>query len=179
MVSFYYQIDYTLELRLEPGASYLHVSWRRGNPTTTLQDFTIVDGIAGPGRFLGCSIGIRVLDEGDWYDKGEAKVFRDGDEAFPTICGIGLEDYVGSAWTMGAHATPYAGSPLEVRGPDGGRQPDFLSFYHWHVLDPIMFERDLRITIQQIGTVGFAVGDEAQFGAYPTTHPVAGQGWNT
>ena len=165
VVSFYYQTDYTMEPDLDPGDGYLHVSWRRENPTTMLEDFTIVDGIAGPGRFLGCSIGVRVLDQGDWYGEGEVKVFRDGGDAFPTICGTGLEDYVGTAWTMGAHAAPYAGSPLEVRGPDTGRQPDLLSFYRWHVLDPIMFESELRITIQQIGAVRFAVGDEARFEA--------------
>ena len=177
VVSFYYQIDYTREPELEPGLGYLHVSWRRENPTTMLEDFTIVDGIRGPGRFLGCSIGIRVLDEGDWYGEGEVKIFRDGDDEFPTICGTGLEDYVGAAWTMGAHVALYAGSPLEVRGPHGGRQPDYLSFYRWHVLDPIMFERELRVTIQQIGAVGFPVGDEARFETYAASHPAAGEGW--
>ena len=69
------------------------------------------------------------------------KVFRDGDGELPTICGTGLEDYVGSAWGMGAHAAPYGGAPLEIVGPAGrASQPDFVGFYRWHVLDPIMFD---------------------------------------
>ncbi|MFD1452569.1 MULTISPECIES: DUF2961 domain-containing protein [Bacillaceae] len=26
-----------------------------------------------------------------------------------------------------------------------------LGFYRWHILDPILFEEDLRVTVQQIG----------------------------
>jgi hypothetical protein len=40
-----------------------------------------------------------------------------------------------------------------------------------------MFERDLRVTIQQIGAMFFAAGQEAELEAYERTHPVAGGGW--
>ena len=153
----YYQVDYTLG-PLDEGAGYLHVGFRRQNPTTQTRDFVIVDGLEGPGRFLGCAIGIRVIDTGDWYGEGEVKVFRDGDDELPTICGTGLEDYVGSAWGMGAHAAPYGGAPLNI-GPGGPDQPEFVSFYRWHVLDPIMFTSDLKVTIQQIGAKFFPLGD--------------------
>ena len=53
-----------------------------------------------------------------------------------------------------------------------------MSFYRWHVPDPIMFERDLRVTIQQIGAMFFPVGQEEQMAAYEKTNPVAGTGWN-
>ena len=49
------------------------------------------------------------------------KVYRDGDTELPTICGTGLEDYVGSAWGMGAHhAAPYGGAPLIVAPATAG-----------------------------------------------------------
>ena len=115
----YYQVDYTLG-PLDEGAGYLHVGFRRQNPTVQKRDFVIVDGLEGPGRFLGCAIGVRVIDAGDWYGEGEVKVFRDGDDELPTICGTGLEDYVGSAWGMGAHAAPYGGAPLNI-GPRRSR----------------------------------------------------------
>ena len=76
------------------------------------RDFVITDGLQGPGRFLGCNVGVRVIDAGAWYGEGEVKVYRDGDDDYPTICGTGLEDYVGSAWGMGAHSAPYGGAPL-------------------------------------------------------------------
>ncbi len=172
----YFQVDFTLERELPADSGYLHVSFRRENPTTMRADFTIADGFHGPGRFLGCVVGIRVLDEGQWYGEGEVKVFRDGDTTHPTICGTGLEDYVGSAWGMGEHAAPYGGVP-SVASRDPRAQPDFVSFYRWHVPDPIVFERELRVTIQQVGYALFGEGDEAAFAEYAKTHPAAGAGW--
>jgi hypothetical protein len=175
-IPLYYQVDYTLEANLPENAAYLHVTFRRENPTVMGRDFVICEGLRGPGRFLGCAVGIRVLDEGMWYGEGEVKVYLDGDRDLPTICGTGLEDYVGSAWGMGAHNAIYAGSPLEVRRP-GSRQPDFVGFYRWHVPDPILFHHDLRVTIQQIGATSFRAGQEAGFEAFAATHPAAGEGW--
>ena len=85
------------------------------------RDFVIADGFRGPGRFLGCNVGVRVIDPGSWYGEGEVKIFRDGDTELPTICGTGLEDYVGSAWGLGAHSAPYGGAPLDVRRGLGTR----------------------------------------------------------
>jgi hypothetical protein len=173
----YFQIDYTLEPAMAADAGYLHVGFRRQNPTTIGDDFVIVDGLEGPGRFLGCNVGVRVIDDGDWYGEGEVKVYRDGDVALPTICGTGLEDYVGSAWGMGAHAAPFAGAPLVAVPPGRGPMPDFVSFYRWHLHDPIMFTNDLRVTIQQIGSVFFPAGQEDRFARYAETNPAAGDGW--
>ena len=103
----YYQIDYTLEPARDDADSFLHAAFRRENPTVLRRDFVIADGLVGPGRFVGCNVGVRVLDEGMWYGEGEVKVYRDGDAEFPTICGTGLEDYVGSAWGLGSHHEYY------------------------------------------------------------------------
>jgi hypothetical protein len=167
----YFQVDYTLE---QADASYLHVSFRRENPTTMKRDFVIADGFTGPGRFLGCVVGVRVLDEGLWYGEGEVKIYRDGDDDLPTICGTGLEDYVGSAWGLGPHHAPFAGAPLDVQS--SGRV-DFVGFYRWHVPDPVMFSSDLRVTIQQIGAALHP--DEATLEPFAATHPAAGAGWRT
>ncbi|CAN5799886.1 hypothetical protein BH24ACI1_BH24ACI1_05380 [soil metagenome] len=55
------------------------------------------------------------------------------------------EDYIGTAWGQGKFANLYGGSPIadekNLRG----------SFYRYHVVDPIYFYRDARITMQQIG----------------------------
>jgi hypothetical protein len=172
-VELYYQLDLVLAPQ-EP--SYLHVSWRRENPTEMGRDMVIAEGIEGPGRLLGCNVGVRVLDGGIWYGEGEVKVYRDGDTTHPTICGTGLEDYVGTAWGMGPHAALWAGAPLEVRA-EGAVQPDLVGFYRWHVPDPLMFSTELRATLQQIGAAMFLEGQEADFEAFAATHPVAGRGW--
>jgi D-arabinan exo alpha-(1,3)/(1,5)-arabinofuranosidase (non-reducing end) len=180
-VMLYYQLDVTLGA-VDADAGVLHVSFRRENPTTMRRDFTIVDGLHGPGRFLGCAIGVRPIDAGSWYGEGEVKVYRDGDDAgpgLPTICGTGLEDYVGSAWGMSAHHAPFAGAPLDVRpaGASFFSIPDFVAFYRWHVPDPIVFTSSLRVTIQQIGMHLFLAGQDAEQDAYLATNPPAGAGW--
>ena len=45
--------------------------------------------------------------------------------------------------------------------------------------DPIVFASDLRVTIQQIGAMFFANGEDEQLAAYERTNPVAGEGWHT
>src|SRR5271157_249395 len=174
----FYQIDYTLEPVVSAEAGYLHVAFRRENPTTLRRDFVIAEGLEGPGRFLGCVVGVRILDAGAWWGEGEVKIYRDGDRDLPTICGTGLEDYVGSAWGLGPHASLFAGAPLVVGPPDTrpdadglATAVDFVGFYRWHLGDPIMFASDLRVTIQQIGMAFFGPGQEAAMEAYERTNP--------
>jgi hypothetical protein len=183
-IPLYYQIDYTRG-KLHPSEGYLHVSFRRENPTTLKRDFVIADGLRGPGRFFGCVVGIRVLPDGMfWYGEGEVKIYRDGDKDLPTICGTGLEDYVGSAWGMNPHTALYAGVPVSSSAPTRAGEPrsslpEFVSFYRWHVPDPIVFHDDLKVTIQQIGFVGIGKGPNAEkeFAAASQKYIAAGPGW--
>jgi len=64
-ISFFYQVDYTLE-KIAGDAGYLHVSFRRENPTTLKRDFVIAKDLQGPGRFLGSAIGIRAPCNAPW-----------------------------------------------------------------------------------------------------------------
>ena len=177
----YFQIDYTLQRDALDGVGLLHASFRRENPTTIGRDFVITEGLQGPGRFLGCNVGVRIIDDCAWWGEGEVKMYFDGDDQWPTICGTGLEDYVGTAWGLAAHAAPYGGAPLVV-GPDpaaseGSIVPDFVGFYRWHVPDPVLFREDLVVTIQQIGAMSFRQGEEAELAEYERTNPPAGGGW--
>ena len=88
---------------------------------------------------------------------GEVKFYLDGDSDFATICGTGTEDYFGGAynWDVAGqyvtYSTPFLGMHQVIR-PDGayGSQQRF-SMYRWHIMDPIRFEKDLRVTIQALG----------------------------
>ncbi|MBM4040204.1 MAG: DUF2961 domain-containing protein, partial [Planctomycetes bacterium] len=74
----------------------------------------------------------------------------------PTICGTGTEDYFGGCynWDVAGQYTPYS-TPflgMQVFRPDGTYRSQMrFSMYRWHVMDPIRFERDLRVTIQALG----------------------------
>jgi hypothetical protein len=141
-VPLYYQIDYTLKDRHPKGVGRLHVLFRRENPTTLKRDFELLPPRHQRGRFIGSVIGIRALED-NWWGEGEVKVYLDGDREFPTICGTGSEDYVGLSWGMQQTPFRYNGCCLDQKG--------FVTMYRWHLPDPILWKKEARITIQQIG----------------------------
>lgn len=150
----YYQIDYTLT-EVPDDAAYFHAQFRRTNPNTT-SDYTIVDNIKGQGQFVGVYMAWGVNNNG-WWGEGEIKFFMDGDKEFPTICGTGTEDYFCGSYNFDRggqykeFTTPYAGLHQVIR-PDGAyKSQQRFGLYRWHILDPVRFKKDLRITIQDLG----------------------------
>ncbi len=140
---FFYQIDFTLGDLITDIDGRFHASFYRENPSTLGKDFTILDVQDARGIYMGTVIGVRSLSEG-WWGEGEVKMYIDDDEDYPTICGTGLEDYIGSAWGLGVHNTSYQGAPL-VHG-------NFFSLYRFHVVDPVYFQKRIRVTVQQMGS---------------------------
>jgi hypothetical protein len=158
----YYQITYTIT-ELPQDAGYFHAQFRRVNPLPYKSVYTILDGIRGRGHYVGTYMAWGVNNSG-WWGEGEIKFFMDGDEEFPTICGTGTEDYFCGAYNFDVgvlekeHAggyrefsTPYAGLAQVIR-PDGVYQSQTrFGMYRWHIMDPIRFEQQLRVTIQALG----------------------------
>jgi hypothetical protein len=153
---FYYQITYTLT-DVPEDCAYFHAQWRRNNPLPYMQVHTLLDGVAGQGHYVGTYLAWGVNNNG-WWGEGEIKFFLDGDQEFPTICGTGTEDYFGGAWDFqfppgeyGVFTTPYSGLNQVIK-PDGHYLSQMrFGMYRWHIMDPIRFERDLRVTIQALG----------------------------
>ena len=149
----YYQIDYTLT-PVPKDMAYFHAQFRRINPLPDKTDYTIIEGIQGQGHYVGTYMTWGSNSPG-WWGEGEIKFFMDGDEKFPTICGTGTEDYFCGSY--GFHKpgtreyqkfnTPYAGMPQVIQSET---QPRF-SLYRWHIMDPVRFEKDLRVTMQALG----------------------------
>ncbi|MDR6554859.1 glycoside hydrolase family 172 protein [Paenibacillus qinlingensis] len=152
----YYQIDYTLT-DVPDDSAYFHAQWRRSHPVAYKDVHTLIDGIQGKGHFVGTYLAWQVNNCG-WWGEGEIKFYMDGDKEFPTICGTGTEDYFGGAWnweqpagSYGTYSTAYLGMHQAIK-PDGlYRSQQRFGMYRWHVLDPIRFENDLKVTIQDLG----------------------------
>lgn len=152
----YYQIDYTLT-DIPDDEAYFHAQWRRTNPVPYKEVYTILDGVTGHGHYVGTYLAWQVNNNG-WWGEGEIKFYMDGDQDYPTICGTGTEDYFGGAWnweqpigTYRTYSTPYLGMH-QVLKPDGlYRSQQRFGMYRWHVMDPIRFQSDLRVTIQDLG----------------------------
>jgi hypothetical protein len=141
-IPLFYQVGYTLGDKHPEDVGRLHVLFRRENPTTEKQDFELLPKRQNRGRFIGSVIGVRNLHPDQWWGEGEIKVYMDGDSQFPTIAGTGSEDYVGLAWGLQQATFPYNGASLVGK--------EFNSMYRWHLADPIAWQREARITIQQI-----------------------------
>ena len=151
----YYQINYTLT-EVPKDAAYFHAQFRRTNPVKYRDVYTILDGVKGWGQYVGTYICWGQNNNG-WWGEGEVKFYIDGDTKFPTICGTGTEDYFCGSYGFMAdgqykeYTTPYAGMPQVIR-PDGLYSANTrFGLYRWHIMDPVRFDEDLKITIQALG----------------------------
>lgn len=152
----FYQVDYTLGDEIPDSACYFHAQFRRQNPCPMHEDYEILR-TQGRGVYLGTVLGVRSLYTGSWWGEGEMKFYLDGDAEYPTICGTGTEDYIGFAWGLREKCAPQAGCPL--CDDERGR----YALYCFHGRDPIYFDRELRLTVQQIGC-GSRAAVRAAFG---------------
>jgi hypothetical protein len=153
----FYQIDYVLT-DVPADSMYLHAQWRRQNPIPRGQEYTIIDGIKGKGRFAGVYLAWG-QNSNKWWGEGEVKFYIDGDTEFPTYCGTGLEDYFGGAWgfitnnhkAYETFSAPYLGYHQLIK-PDGYMVANMRhGLYRWHILDPVFFREDFKATIQPLG----------------------------
>lgn len=164
---FFYQIDYLENVVHDPKAYYFHAQWRREPVTKLRQDYVILDSVKGAGTYIGTFICLASLQR-YWWGEGEMKFYIDGDNRYPTICGTGMEDYFGGAWSFAKHEE---GRTIEQTYCDQYFGYPFFSnrdtlvyckyhmddtvpmrtFYRWHARDPVFFRQDLKVTLQQIG----------------------------
>ena len=145
-VMLFYDLDFMMG-KLSKDALYFHAYWTRQNSNKAGDDFVMLPKINGKGRFLGVSVGLN-SDSAygkTWWGEGEVKMYMDGDTQYPTINGTGSEDYIGSAWGLGAFTNLYQGCTL---ASDSLRQ---YVFYRLHIPDAIYFNTEIKVVIQQIG----------------------------
>ncbi len=147
---FTYQIDYRLSA-VPADAAYFHAEWRRATVKRSDPTYTILDGVKGNGRYVGTFLAWTQLSTG-WFGEGEVKFYLDGDTKFPTIVGTGTEDYFGADYDFPAlYSTAYVGNVLDPKSTNADGGPPQHSLYRWHIMDPISFHDNLRVTIQDLG----------------------------
>jgi hypothetical protein len=72
-------------------------------------------------------------------------IFIDGEGWPPSLHGTGTEDYFNTAWCpQQEYSAPYHGITLG----GGDNRSGEVSFYRFHVEDPVAFERSIRVTIE-------------------------------
>lgn len=154
----YYQINYE-EKKIESDSGYFHAQFRVSMPVSYRGVHTVLDGIRGSGVYIGTALYVGLNRAARWWGEGEFKFYLDGDQEYPTICSTGLEDYFGGAYNWDieseytAYTNLYTGLPYVAR-PDGLYQiQQRFSLYRWHICDPIRFEQDIRVTVQDLGWI--------------------------
>lgn len=152
----YYQVDYTLT-EIGDDEAYFHAQFRQARPTTGSL-YTLIDGIKGKGQYVGAFLSWTVRNS-TWWGEGEIKFYLDGDTQYPTINGTGVEDYFCGSYNFEnkktgqyqEYSTAYAGMHQVLRPNNLYRSQQAFGMYRWHILDPIRFEKDLKVTIQDLG----------------------------
>lgn len=147
---FFYDIDITKGDSIPANACYFHAYFHRDPYTALGKDYEILPRVKGRGRYLGATLGVQGHPQyGDaGWGEGEVKVYLDGDRKLPTISGTGTEDYIGTGWGMGPFSDLYQGCTVS------DNKLHCWAFYRFHIPDPICFDRDCRVTIQDIGGDG-------------------------
>ena len=125
-----------------------HNDWCFGGNNTSGEENYVVLEAKGKGHYCGCHINIHNLNTSnlwDWPGEGDDMIFVDGEAWPPNLHGTGTEDYVNMAWCpTQEYSAPYHG--LILGGDDNWKGK--ITYYRYHILDPIMFERDIKVTIE-------------------------------
>lgn len=163
---FYFYIDYEEYDSLEDDLGRFHATWKRENPCEGISeeglsntDF-LLQGInndfsknyvileaQGKGHYIGCNMNIhnlRETSEFNWIGEGDDMIFIDDDPSL-TIFGTGTEDYFNTAFCpTQEYNAPFHGITL----PGGKNWSGKISYYRFHILDPIYFQKSIKVTIE-------------------------------
>jgi len=142
----FYDVDFLLDVEHTPETLYFHAHWRRESPNELGKNFVILPHVRGNGRFLGCNLGLIANEAYDkiWWGEGEVKIWM-GDDEHPTLCGTGMEDYIGTGWGQGVYVQRAQGSLIS------DWEKRHWAFYRYHVDDPVFFDGGCKVAIQTLG----------------------------
>ena len=143
----YYNLDWVKLDSLPKDTPYFHAQYRQEYPVRHGEDYVILD-TKGKGHYVGTVLAVRTRSP-SWFGEGDEKIYIDG-EAKPSIWGTGTEDYFLSAWGLKKTSTPCFGVPeFDQWGIVGGH----TSAYRWHVTDPLVFNKGIKVTLEHFGWI--------------------------
>jgi len=104
----------------------------------------------GRGHYVGCNLNVDCFSrqKNDWYGEGDDMIFIDGEVWPPSLHGTGTEDYFNTAFSPRTEfCTPYHGVTV-YSGTDDWPYKGKNSLYRFHLEDPVMFDKSIRVTIE-------------------------------
>ena len=143
----YYNIDWIKKDKLADNTPYFHAQYRQEYPAEHGKDYVVLE-TKGKGHYVGTVLAVRTRSPA-WFGEGDEKIYIDG-EAKASIWGTGTEDYFLCAWGLKQTSTPYFGVPyFDQWGIVGGH----TSAYRWHINDPIVFNKGIKVTFEHFGWI--------------------------
>jgi hypothetical protein len=141
----YYNIDWIKRDSLPKDTPYFYAQYRQEYPAESGKDYVVLD-TKGRGHYVGTVLAVRTRSPA-WFGEGDEKIYLEGEEK-PSLWGTGTEDYFLSAWGLQKTSTPYFGVPyFDQWGIVGGH----TSAYRWHLSDPIVFQKGIKVTFEHLG----------------------------
>jgi hypothetical protein len=143
----FFEVDLQLLRQWDSNNLYFHAYWSRSRATALGRDFELLPKVLGRGRFIGANVGVNANPayQNLWWGEGEVKMYLDGDAHGPTFAGTGTEDYVGTGWGEAEFFNDFSGCLV------ADQKKAQWAFYRFHLPDPIFFQTDCRVTLQQLG----------------------------
>jgi hypothetical protein len=143
----YYNIDWLKKTSLPQDTPYFYAQYRQEYPAENGKDYVVLE-TQGKGHYVGTVMAVRMRSP-SWFGEGDEKIYIDNEKE-PSIWGTGTEDYFLSAWGLQTTSTPYFGTPyFDQWGIVGGH----TSAYRWHINDPIVFEKGIKVTFEHFGWI--------------------------
>jgi hypothetical protein len=155
----FHRVDYKTDMLVDPdsGKKYNLLEWQALAGKNTRQNGGydrnhVILKARGKGHYVGCNINIdnspfplkrRLYN---WPGEGDDMIFIDDDiGGEPTLYGTGTEDYVNTAFCpQQKYSAPYHGV---IKG-GGFNWAGKITYYRYHIQDPISFEKAIDVTIE-------------------------------
>jgi hypothetical protein len=143
----YYNVDWVKKESIPDDTPYFYAQYRQEYPARQGKDYVLLE-TEGKGHYVGTVLSVRTRSP-SWFGEGDEKIYIDGEEK-ASIWGTGTEDYFLSAWGLKTTSTPYFGTAyFDQWGIVGGH----TSAYRWHVSDPIVFSKGIKVTFEHYGWI--------------------------
>ena len=153
ITSFFYTINYAEVDALPENCLYFHAYWRRERQTELAKDYVILDDVKGKGYYVGTYLGLTALERYSEDYFGGAWAFHQKDElGRPSVkpysnLFLGYPFYSTKDKTRERFET----GKLNAVHAFGNDSLPRHGLYRFHILDPIAFDEDIKVTLQQIG----------------------------
>lgn len=124
----------------QPAQGYLHSGWKKSTAQSAGRPHTILR-TSGSGKYVGCILGVRSLDQSWWVLEGDEQITVDGEKTSGWK-GTGLEDYFNGGWYYGnALASPLNGVVFKA--------PFRIVQYRIHQADPVSFTNSFNMIFER------------------------------